>query len=695
MALAPALGDHVDHRSAAALFPVVVAAAPAVDAARAALHDAGVQAGRRGQHHGRADASGARLAHQAAEGDRGGRRAAGTGQGIAPEQQVAFAAAEARTRAWTRARTVPGPGARRRVAAGIPAEPACGGLHVPGPAAGREAGVEAEHAVEKTRRVGPHELATQAVARRGRAGLLQHRSAFGGEPARPGLRVGQEGRGHHRLDGRRRHRIVEDRRVEQRIRAVLHRVRQAPVAIGGAARPVDLLARARRERAGQRLDAAAGDIDHRHRGHPHHRAFEQRRAELARPARHSRLAFGRRALRRLVFVASHAQATADVVPAGVAGGGLLGQRLQRGGYGEGDRIADVDRRAVQRDAVAGGRARRCAGRCAGQPGLGNLPIQRLRRLAQRVERLEQGRQGRRHAPARVVGSVARARLAGQRHRHSPRHGAGEALRAAAAGEKVGRRRAVRRATEEDAAGHPAPGVAAHHGALADRHLLARRPAREHGLAGRAAPRQRVEQAGIGTQQRSERAGQVRAAQCEGATGGVRRLQRRRQGHPRGLEPARRVQPEGPLDAGIRAAAEAQQRGVECAQSGGDLRGHADVRPRRVEAAVQPAPDVRVLAPLGAACGHAGQHVGRRRRCRNRGASALDDRRLEGLECRDVAHAGVAVGAAEPAHRLGIGRPRHRDQPHHAQHHRQYRQAGGDREIEQAVRTGAWLVRFRG
>jgi hypothetical protein len=54
-----------------------------------------------------------------------------------------------------------------------------------------------------------------------------------------------------------------------------HRVRQALVAIRVAPRAVDLLPRAGRHRTGQGLDAAARDIDDRHRRHAHHRSFEQ------------------------------------------------------------------------------------------------------------------------------------------------------------------------------------------------------------------------------------------------------------------------------------------------------------------------------------------------------------------------------------------------------------------------------------
>ena len=70
--------------------------------------------------------------------------------------------------------------------------------------------------------------AAQAVARGHRRRL--HRRALGGEPARADLGIGQEGRGHDRLDRRCRHRVVEHRRIQQRVGTVADRVRQALVA---------------------------------------------------------------------------------------------------------------------------------------------------------------------------------------------------------------------------------------------------------------------------------------------------------------------------------------------------------------------------------------------------------------------------------------------------------------------------------
>ena len=166
---------------------------------------------------------------------------------------------------------------------------------------------------------------------------------------------------------------MEDGRIEERVGAVVHGIRQAGVAGGVAAGAVDLLARARRERAGERLDPAAGDVDDGDRGHPHHRAFEQLRAE------------------RLVAVlgAAHGQRPADVVPAGVAGSGLLGERLQRRIDRDVDRVADVDRRAVEDDAVARGRRGARGARERIALALGVDAIERARRLAQRFERLQQ------------------------------------------------------------------------------------------------------------------------------------------------------------------------------------------------------------------------------------------------------------------------------------------------------------------
>ena len=53
-----------------------------------------------------------------------------------------------------------------------------------------------------------------------------------------------------------------------------------------------------------------------------------------------------------VLGAAHAERAADVVAARVARGGLLRERLQRRIDRQVDRVADVDRRAVDDDAVA-------------------------------------------------------------------------------------------------------------------------------------------------------------------------------------------------------------------------------------------------------------------------------------------------------------------------------------------------------
>ena len=73
----------------------------------------------------------------------------------------------------------------------------------------------------------------------------------------PTAGIGQERRRHDRLDRRCRHRVVEHGGFMQRVGAVADRIRHAPVALRRAARAVVLLARARRKRARERLDAPA------------------------------------------------------------------------------------------------------------------------------------------------------------------------------------------------------------------------------------------------------------------------------------------------------------------------------------------------------------------------------------------------------------------------------------------------------
>ena len=80
----------------------------------------------------------------------------------------------------------------------------------------------------------------------------------------------------------------------------------------GPPRPVVFLARAWRERPGERFDAAALDVDNRHCGHANHGVLEQSVPDAKRP----------------VLLAANVESATDVVPSRVAGGRLLRQRLQ-------------------------------------------------------------------------------------------------------------------------------------------------------------------------------------------------------------------------------------------------------------------------------------------------------------------------------------------------------------------------------
>ncbi len=197
--------------------------------------------------------------------------------------------------------------------------------------------VGAEHPVEKARRIRTHQLAAQAAALR-HAG--DHRRPLGRQPAGTDLPVGQEGAGHHRLDRRRRHGVVVRGRVEQRVGAEADRVGKAAVAVARPPGAVELLPGAGRQRPGESLDAAAGDVDDRHRRHPHQRRLEHAAAD--RPA--------------AVFFAPDAERGAGVLTAGVAGRRLLAQRLQCGIDRQVDRKADVERMTVERDPVRPRRA---------------------------------------------------------------------------------------------------------------------------------------------------------------------------------------------------------------------------------------------------------------------------------------------------------------------------------------------------
>ena len=142
-------------------------------------------------------------------------------------------------------------------------------------------------------------------------------------------RLGQERRRHDRLDRRSGHCVVEHGRVLQRVGPVADRIRQARVATRRASRAVVLVARTRRHRAGERLDATALDVDQRDRGHAHLRVLEQAAADAA-PR---------------VLPPHDAERATDVVAAGVARGDALRERLQRRIDRDVDRKADVDRSA--------------------------------------------------------------------------------------------------------------------------------------------------------------------------------------------------------------------------------------------------------------------------------------------------------------------------------------------------------------
>jgi hypothetical protein len=91
------------------------------------------------------------------------------------------------------------------------------------------------------------------------------------------------------------------------------------------------VARTRRHRAGERLDAAALDVDQRNRGHAHLRVLEQAAAD---------------AVPRVLPPHDGERAT-NIVASGVARGDALRERLQRRIDRDVDREADVDRGACE------------------------------------------------------------------------------------------------------------------------------------------------------------------------------------------------------------------------------------------------------------------------------------------------------------------------------------------------------------
>jgi hypothetical protein len=428
----------------------------------------------------------------------------------------------------------------------------------------------------------------------------------------------------------------------------------------------------RRERAGERLDAAARDVDHRDRGHPHHRALEQLLSDRA----------------VAVLGATDAERAADVVAAGVASGGLLRERLQRGVDRDVDRIADVDRRAVEDDVVARADA---AGVHARSDFLvaGVGAVERARRLAQRLERRQQREERRRHAPARVVDRRVGAGLACDRDRRGSacgdrdaahrRHRADALLRAARRREEVARS-GVALAAEVDATRNASPGIAPRHLARGDLHLLLGAPARERRFAFGAAPGQRLEDRRVAPVQRLERGNEVGAAHLEAPAGCVGGLDRRRERVDRGGEPAHGIEADTVLDARVGAAAEAQQRGVDLVHLRRDLLGSARLGARAGELA-QPARERRRSAPLLATRRHAGEDAERVGAGRDERA-ALDDRALERLQRGDAADADVAVAAPLGVDAVGIGGTDDRDERDDAEQHRNDAEAGGDRAFEE-------------
>ena len=263
--------------------------------------------------------------------------------------------------------------------------------------------VGAEHPIEEARRIRAHQLAAQTVERR-RARAAQ-RGLLGREPARADVRIGQERRGHDGLDHRRGHRVVIDRRVEQRVGTIANRIRKTLVAARFAPRPVVFLARAWRQRAGERFDAAARDVDDRDGRHPDHGVLEHPMSEVV----------------RRIFLARKPERTADVLASGIAGGGPLRQRLHRRVDRKVDRKADIDRRSAERDAVGTiAIARRRCGR--GPLRVRVQPVQRAGRPLQRRQRLQHDGERRRDAPSLVVGGHIRGRLAGDSDRRARRHG---------------------------------------------------------------------------------------------------------------------------------------------------------------------------------------------------------------------------------------------------------------------------------
>jgi hypothetical protein len=396
----------------------------------------------------------------------------------------------------------------------------------------------------------------------------------------------------------------------------------------------------------------ARDVDDRDRGHPDDRALEHPVTD-----RLSR-----------VFAADDPERRAKILASGVAGRGLLGERLHGRLDGDIDGKTDVDRRAANVDLVRTvpifGR-RQSRRRCC----VGVQPIERTRRALQRRERLQHHGERGRDAPALVVRAHVGARLVGASDGARGRTiGRGNAehrgllaqLRgdAARAGDEILRHRGFGIRVGEahvDAPGQAAPRIGARDLLRRDFDVLLRTPMLQRAVDDRAAPRERGEHPSFASRDGGDRGSDVRALHDKPAAGIVWSLDRSLERRTHGVEPAPRVETHRVGDAPVGPGAEAEQRRVEFLQ----LRGHPLCgRERRLVRSREKLPDplhpAAAPIPFGAALGNAfEQRLGCRQRDRPR--VAAHDGALERLECRDFAQAYVLIAAAS---RLGgrIGRP---------------------------------------
>ena len=239
-----------------------------------------------------------------------------------------------------------------------------------------------------------------------------------------------------------------------------------------------------------------------------------------------------------LLVARHAERTADVLAAGIAGHRFLRELLHRRIDGEVDGKADIDRRAPDVDAVRpvtvpGGRVLLHCRR------IGVHAVERTRRPAQGRERLQHHLERGRHLPALVVDRKIRrgfARDAGGRRGPASIFGEREHLRTraqlclgcAGTGHEIRRHRRVsarRRVAHEDAAGQAAPRVGTRDLSCGDLDELLRAPARDHARHFGSAPGEHAEHAAIRACEGRRSASEIRALHGELASGIVRRLDR--------------------------------------------------------------------------------------------------------------------------------------------------------------------------